>query len=81
MSDPGFEAYLVEVVSRTGVHRYRYLSLEQPDLVERARWQSWVIGQATGNHTGQRFDPVTPPVNQSCCGGTWYPDELSGSST
>lgn len=66
--DPGFEAYLVEVISRTGVHRYRYLSTEQPDANERAKWQAWVIDEASGIHEGQRFDPnADPGISQPCC--------------
>ena len=69
--DPGFEAYLLEVIARTGVHRYRYLSTEQPDPVERAKWQVWVINEAGGTHTGQRFDPnATPQASQPCCDGS-----------
>ncbi len=34
------------VIERTGVERYRYLCLEQPDEAERLVWSDWIIAQA-----------------------------------
>jgi hypothetical protein len=74
--DPGFEAYLVEAIARTGVHRYRYLCLEHPDAAVRAQYQGLVIDIASGTYTGQRIDPDAPqPPATPCCGGDLsYPD-------
>ncbi len=70
MTDPGFEAYLVEAIARTGVHRYRYLCLEHPDEAVRRQYQGLVIDIASGTYVGQRFDPNSMPLpGQPCCGG------------
>jgi hypothetical protein len=82
MIDPGFESYLVEVIVRTGVERYRYLSTEQPDLAERAKWQRWVIDKATAPFDAVHFlesassaGASASETNRPCCDGQAYPSE------
>jgi hypothetical protein len=73
MIDPTFEPYLIEAISRTGVHRYRYLCLDHPSPEVRRQYQGLVIDLATGQHTGQRHDPTAVPTGgRPCCGGTAY---------
>ena len=60
--DPGFEAYLLEVIARTGVHRYRYLATEQPDPVERWRGSP---GSSTRPPASTPASDSTRPHSQS----------------
>ena len=69
MIDPTFEPYLVEAITRTRVHRYRYLCLEHPDLATRRGYQGLVIEIATGTYVGQQFDPDAVPAMPCCPGG------------
>ena len=68
--DPSFEAYLAEAITRSGVERYRYLSLEHPDPQVRRQYQGLIIDIASGTYTGDRFDPdQIRPVSGPCCPG------------
>lgn len=75
--DPTFLPFLEEAIARTGVHRYRYLCLEQPDVDSRRQFQRLVIEIASGTYTGQRHDPdAIPAMPAPCCGDGQlpYPD-------
>jgi hypothetical protein len=73
--NPAVVAAVDAAIAATGVARYRYLALEQPDPVQRRVWQDWILAgrpaqrvtpDPAGPGPAVDYRPVIPPGR---CGG------------
>ena len=67
MNTDEFDRILDETIRLTGVARYRYLALEQPDPAERDKWRRWVVARAAQG--GEAAPAVTVDYGERTQGG------------